>query len=527
VKDQRTQVAVGRGTSFLGAMSPDPTPIGEGQKSSHSGTVGTSNSTSNIIAQRRQYNGLAEHDGTDADRKSGTNDAPTNRRLMNGSNPNTSAGSNGTTAAGAGGLAIFSTAPSSSTGDTSTMPQCHEYEFFFLSTKAAKQLPHFQYRGQDLSLLYKYVLAPLATFCVDHLTPRWLAPNAITLIGLLFMVMAYVCMWYYSPTLEPLLGDDSTPRWIFLFNAMAMLIYQTLDNMDGRQARRTGSGSPLGLLFDHGCDAVNSVFGSANWIISMALHPVYDAHLCASMLMGPFALFYFGTWEEYFTGELVLPILNGPSEGLTGGACMSLISWWFGPQIWHGTQCWDSMLPLLSSCVSEEWLPSQGLRNADCLVLVSTYAFIVDPLGKTISVVRKYGWKTLLYLIPYAVLLVCTCYVGFIDLNIWLEMPRTSLHLCAGLFVEMTVDLMISHMTEDPYQYLRWPLIPLVGFTTMVGTGVWSAGQTTAEFLLVYSSMVLTYLCLKSVITVHEICQVLGIWCFDITNKRTKKVKPN
>ena len=31
-----------------------------------------------------------------------------------------------------------------------------------------------------------------------------------------------------------------------------------LDEMDGKQARRTGNSSPLGLLFDHGCDAFNA-----------------------------------------------------------------------------------------------------------------------------------------------------------------------------------------------------------------------------------------------------------------------------
>jgi phosphatidylglycerophosphate synthase len=32
---------------------------------------------------------------------------------------------------------------------------------------------------------------------------------------------------------------------------------QTLDAMDGKQARRTGSSSPLGELLDHGvCDAI-------------------------------------------------------------------------------------------------------------------------------------------------------------------------------------------------------------------------------------------------------------------------------
>lgn len=30
------------------------------------------------------------------------------------------------------------------------------------------------------------------------------------------------------------------------------------DNLDGKQARRTKTSSPLGLLFDHGCDAMTT-----------------------------------------------------------------------------------------------------------------------------------------------------------------------------------------------------------------------------------------------------------------------------
>jgi phosphatidylglycerophosphate synthase len=37
-----------------------------------------------------------------------------------------------------------------------------------------------------------------------------------------------------------------------------LFIYQTLDAIDGKQARRTKSNSPLGELFDHGCDGVST-----------------------------------------------------------------------------------------------------------------------------------------------------------------------------------------------------------------------------------------------------------------------------
>lgn len=41
-------------------------------------------------------------------------------------------------------------------------------------------------------------------------------------------------------------------------SAVGLFLYQSLDAIDGKQARRTNSSSPLGELFDHGCDAVST-----------------------------------------------------------------------------------------------------------------------------------------------------------------------------------------------------------------------------------------------------------------------------
>jgi ethanolaminephosphotransferase len=47
--------------------------------------------------------------------------------------------------------------------------------------------------------------------------------------------------------------------------AASIFVYQNLDNLDGKQARKTSiflsisdSSSPLGMLFDHGTDALAS-----------------------------------------------------------------------------------------------------------------------------------------------------------------------------------------------------------------------------------------------------------------------------
>ena len=56
----------------------------------------------------------------------------------------------------------------------------------------------------------------------------------------------------------------------FAIHAAALFVYQHMDAVDGKQARRTGNSSPLGLLFDHGCDALGSLalFG---WWAAFAL----------------------------------------------------------------------------------------------------------------------------------------------------------------------------------------------------------------------------------------------------------------
>ena len=405
----------------------------------------------------------------------------------------------------------------------------HDRHYYFLSNAAAAELPLFQYRGQDLSLTYKYVLSPLAEWCVQTLTPRTVAPNTITLTGLVWMIASYVAMWYYLPALLLTNNNDSNnqdntdivvPSWVFVLNAVAILIYQTLDNMDGKQARRIGASSPLGLLFDHGCDAINSVFGSANWMVALGLSRAMDLPLAYVMLMGPYALFYVSTWEEYYTGQLVMPILNGPNEGLLGAVAMSVVSAVQGTSYWHQTNIWDATLG--------QYLPGQySYRNADLLVMAACVGFVQETILKISCVTRQHGWKAAQNLLPFVTLVVCGTVVGWVDVQIWLQAPRTSLHLCAILFVEMTTELMLQHMTKQSYQPYRWILAPLVLLTVAVATHTWPTHVlSTCDFLMLYAAAAGTYLVMKTVVLIDEICAVLNIWCFDIVTPRRRSRPP-
>ena len=60
----------------------------------------------------------------------------------------------------------------------------------------------------------------------------WVAPNLITLIAFLFLLVAHILF---------MLPDENEmiPNWKLVMMAFSILIYQHLDNIDGKQARRT------------------------------------------------------------------------------------------------------------------------------------------------------------------------------------------------------------------------------------------------------------------------------------------------
>ena len=111
-----------------------------------------------------------------------------------------------------------------------------------------------------------------------------------------------------------------------------MFLYQTLDAIDGKQARRTGSSNALGELFDHGCDSLSNRNNTFIYIrpinnltaneskrfinpsISYISVVLSTAGACAMsmgyidsfLMMGycylALVLFYLSHWQTYVTG---------------------------------------------------------------------------------------------------------------------------------------------------------------------------------------------------------------------------------
>lgn len=404
------------------------------------------------------------------------------------------------------------------------------HPYFILSPNAVTNLPKYQYNGVDNSLIYKYILSPLAGFLVDNFTPSRIAPNSITLFGLCLMLSSYLNIYYHCPTLDNCsVENDNVPGYVFLLNGIAMLTYQTLDNMDGKQARKTGSSSPLGLLFDHGCDAMNSIFGSVTWICAFGLNP-QQGHLLQIWVMVfiPMLMFYVTTWEEYYVNKLVLPFINGPSEGLILGASVNFISWWFGRSFWYGTEFYDTMSMFLPEILVKNismfgsFIGMSGpIQNYNMIVLATIFSAIRECISKLYNVTMIHGLKTIKDLVPMIALMSWSMFIVNNDNQIFVRNERNCFHLVALLFVEMVTKLMLDHTTGEKYNPLRRVMIPFILIHYLGDDGYFNYIETD-NFIFYYTAFMFVYLAIAMKIVVSEICDLLGIWCFDIVSERKK-----
>ncbi|MES1915354.1 MAG: hypothetical protein MHM6MM_007316, partial [Cercozoa sp. M6MM] len=169
-------------------------------------------------------------------------------------------------------------------------------KYCYLTKTGVDGLKNYKYVGSSYSWIDTNLGTPFWNWAVT-LLPMWLAPNVVTLCALACAAVSTVLVFIYAPLL-----DVPLPPRVSLFLAVSLFLYQTLDAIDGKQARRTGSSSPLGQLFDHGCDSVCSVLLSVQVAACLRLGTLpLGLGLLASLLLHVVP-FYLANWEESVTG---------------------------------------------------------------------------------------------------------------------------------------------------------------------------------------------------------------------------------
>ena len=86
--------------------------------------------------------------------------------------------------------------------------------------------------------------------------PAKMSPNAVSILGSMFCWLAFAIL--SGLVVGPLAVFAPRHPWIFGVVAVCVFLYQTLDALDGIQARRTGASGPLGEFVDHWFDSINA-----------------------------------------------------------------------------------------------------------------------------------------------------------------------------------------------------------------------------------------------------------------------------
>ncbi len=304
----------------------------------------------------------------------------------------------------------------------------------------------------------------------------------------------------------------------------------TFDNCDGKQARRTDTSSPLGELFDHGCDALNCwVLG----LIELASISLGTGELSSLFMLIVFWGFYLPTWETYHTGVLYLGYVNAPTEGIIFGCLIILGSAIWGPQVYH--------LPLstLSRYQLPAWLGQLTLKNfltafaiGACLIGLIPFCMLAvyqDCQKKNKSFRKALGeLKFMVYvsLAAYA----------------WLWSPYTVarqnhfilFHVATGVaFGKMATKIILAHLTKQPfpgYTGLITPLFvgaALFNFVPTIFPTLDTGMLAKAEHAYLWAFLVLALVGYGNWIyhVINSFCSYLDINC--LTIKQKKKPLPN
>lgn len=384
-------------------------------------------------------------------------------------------------------------------------------------------LKKYKYNGIDHSLLSRYVLKPFYTNVAIKCFPMWMAPNMITLTGFGFVIANLLTMLWYNPSL-----DQDCPSWVYYSWAIGLFLYQTFDAVDGSQARRTRQSGPLGELFDHGVDAVNT---SLEVLIFAASQNLGMGWKTVMTLFGALLTFYVQTWDEYHTKTLTLGYVSGPVEGLVI-LCLvyAFTGYMGGASFWHQSALKTFHIPknflipeVFYDMPFDEWYMVLG-------GLVLTYNTI-SSAQNVVKVRRERGEQSrvaLLGLIPFFVTWT------LIPAYLYLQPVILNEHLVpfvffAGLVNAYSVGQMITaHLVQLDFPYYNVLILPLafgvldslgpvlqrhigIGWPSALGDGVYQVAFVFSMLGMaigVYGSFVVD--------VIVTICDYLDIWCLTI-----------
>lgn len=318
--------------------------------------------------------------------------------------------------------------------------------------------------------------------------------------------------------------SHQAPRWAHVACALGLFVYQTLDAIDGKQARRTNTANALGELFDHGCDAISTIFVVVSTVLSLRLD-IDGSTVGVCMLF--MVCFFVAHWQHFVTGKLVFGrcvrmlafvwrlrrlIRADPrahpaardridvTEGQMAVIALQLLS------AWKGTDVWLIEVPYVG-------------HRLGVVLMFAGILFMIGAIVNQLQIIlfehptaTVAGTSVVSPAIPLAILFGGAHYM--FAHGTWARAHISAFSMLYGFaFTKITMQLVVAAMTRTPFPLmdpvLLCPALPALNlyfgrFIDEAAIG-WLCFVGAAAHMLLYFVRI-----------VHDITAHLGIKCFSI-----------
>ena len=186
-------------------------------------------------------------------------------------------------------------------------------------------------------------------------------------------------LYPHLPSTRPLDPPHSSPTTTPILFRFA---YQTLDAVDGKQARKIGLSSAMGSLCDHGCDTIVMWWNGLAVLLSLDMTGGgMKETLCMCTFLSCMSSFMLPQWEHFYRGKLEH---SGVTEGQFFAMIFPLLAYICGFTVFLETEL--QMIVSPNTTVAATGLAAQmkmGLGEAASRAVYAVYApttHVMEPL---------------------------------------------------------------------------------------------------------------------------------------------------
>ena len=377
----------------------------------------------------------------------------------------------------------------------------------YIPQEGLEALKHYTYTSGGYSVVDLW----LNPFWIKLSTwlPLSMAPNTVTLIGTFHLMGMVALTIFFDPKMEGL-----SPSWVYFLHGWCIFQYSNFDAIDGKQARRTGSSSPLGQLFDHGCDGLASTLIAISLTAALALSGSVSSLLIFSSILAPY---FISQWAENHTHVLQTSV--GGSFGVTEGQYLAIfvnvVTGIFGADFWK--QEFD--LPVIGP---------MEIRYA-VSVFGCLFPFIL-AVSATLSVARSKSnfFVAILMTLPlwlHQTLLYCLQMYEPTSLR-FQQMPVIFFLVQGILLSHLFNRIIVSSVCKLPFPVVHkilFPALPLLLMTIWLGNKEGSITQLERNLMDGYMILYTCAILVQYVHFIHSVIDTLtrelNIYCFSLKKR--------